>query len=398
MAARASGYSVLTHEAVIDSTWDDSLKPLILAHFLHLTPEQLREAHAYAYGGAIIQDMGYYPFGSKLFSDLVHYVRSGDFVTALLRDASDENEYAFALGALAHYAGDNDGHPIAVNRSVPMLYPKLRRKFGDVVTYEDDPGAHIKTEFGFDVIEVAHGRYAPQAYHEFIGFKVSKPLLERSFQDTYGIELKDVFKSLDLALGTYRRTVSHLIPEMTKVAWTEKKDEIGKSLRGVTRRKFVYNLSRASYEKEWGGEYERPGAGARILAFFLRIIPKVGPFRALGFRVPTPQAEKLLMESFNRTLASYRARIADVKANRLQFADTNLDVGRKLDEGGYHLADKAYSQLLEKLADRKAAVPPELQQQIVAYFKNSNVTLSDKAGNELQLLRQSASTSGFGHN
>ena len=127
--------------------------------------------------------MGYYPFGSKFFSDLVHYVRSGDFVLALLKDAqtsADINDYAFALGALAHYAADNLGHPVAINRTVPLVYPKLRAKFGPEVTYEDNPAAHLKTEFGFDVIEVARGQYANEAYHDFIGFQVAKPLLERA--------------------------------------------------------------------------------------------------------------------------------------------------------------------------------------------------------------------------
>src|SRR5579864_672664 len=203
-------YSVLTHEAIVDRNWADRIKPLLVARFPGLTEDQFREAHAYAYGGAILQDMGYYPFGSKLFSDMVHYVRSGDFILALLREAQDVNEYAFALGALAHYASDNEGHPVAVNRAVPMLYPKLRVKYGPEVTYEDDPASHLKTEFAFDVVEVAHGQYATQAYHDFIGFQVAKPLLERAFQDTYSLEMAKLFSDEDLALGTYRFTVSKL--------------------------------------------------------------------------------------------------------------------------------------------------------------------------------------------
>src|SRR5579863_1776777 len=259
-----SGYSVLTHEAIIDTVWDTSLKPILLKRFPDLTPEQLREAHAYAYGGAIIQDMGYYPFGSKFFSDLAHYVRSGDFVMALLRDSQDSYEYAFALGALAHYASDNEGHSIAVNRAVPLLYPKLARKYGKTVTYEDDPAAHLRTEFGFDVVQVANGKYAPEAYHDFIGFSVSKPLLERAFEDTYSVKLKDVFKSLDLTLGTYRHTVSSILPEMTKAAWAAKKNEIVKLQPGITRKKFIYNLNHASHVKDWGQPYETPGVGARL--------------------------------------------------------------------------------------------------------------------------------------
>src|SRR5260370_31531298 len=207
----ASSYSVLTHEAIIDTLWIDSIQPVLTKRFPEASAEQLKEAHAYAYGGCIIQDLGYYPFGSKEFSNLVHYVRSGDFVVTLIHDAADINEYAFALGALSHYVADNDGHP-AVNHAVGVEYPNLRAKYGDQVTYGENPTAHVKTEFGFDVVEVAKHRYPSDAYHDFIGFNGAQPLLERAFPETYGIHLKDVFGNLDLAIGTYRRAVSKISP------------------------------------------------------------------------------------------------------------------------------------------------------------------------------------------
>ena len=313
IAFRVSAYSVLTHQAIIDTAWNGSIKPLILSRYPNVSPDGLREAHAYAYGGAIIQDMGYYPFGSHLFSDLTHYVRCGDFVEYLLKDASNANELAFALGALAHYSADEYGHSMAINLVVPMLYPKLEKRYGGVVTYEEDRSAHLKTEFAFDVVEVAQQHYAPEAYRDFIGFEVSKPLLERAFAHTYGIELKDIFMSVDLAVGTFRHTVSGLLPEMTKVAWETNKDEIMKATPGATRRQFLFNISRASYEQRWGNEYERPGIGARMLAFLFRLIPRFGPFKAIGFQEPTPAALKLFMESFNKTIEHYRLRLDAVR-------------------------------------------------------------------------------------
>ena len=217
----------------------------------------------------------------------------------MISDAESVDEYAFALGSLAHYASGTVGHPVAINRVVPMLYPRLRVKYGAAVAYEQDPAAHLKTEFGFNVLEIAQGRYAPQSYHDFIGFQVSKTVLERAFLDTYSLSLKDIFTSLDLALGTYRKTVGGLIPEMTQAAWHDKRNEIQRSQPGMTKRKFLYNLSRSSYEKEWGHTYEKPGAGARFLAFVFRILPKTGPLRAFSYRVPDPQSEKLFMTSFN---------------------------------------------------------------------------------------------------
>src|SRR2546423_667527 len=327
------GYSVLTHQAIIDSTWKDSLRPLLLKRFPGASEEQLREAHAYAYGGAIIQDMGYYPFGSKFFTDLAHYVRSGDFIEVMLAESRDINEYAFALGALAHYAADNNGHAIGVNRAVPLVFPKLRAKYGNEVTYVEDPTAHLQTEFGFDVVQVVRGNYTSEDYHDFIGFKVAKDVLERAFLKTYGLELKDQFTSLDLAIGTFRRTVSTLIPEMTKVAWELKKDEITKVHPGMTREKFLYNLSRADYEKEFGKDYEKPGFSAKLLAGMIRILPKVGPLKVLNFKTPTPEAERLFIESFNATLIRYRALLAQARNSKPNLQNTDFDTGRPVRAG-----------------------------------------------------------------
>ena len=303
------------------------MRKLLLERFPGATAQELEQAHAYAYGGCIIQDMGYYPFSSRFFSDLTHYVRSGDFITALIRDSQDLNEYAFALGALEHYAADTEGHRIATNRAVPMLYPKLRRKFGDDVTYWDNPVAHIRTEFGFDVLQVASGRYATDQYRSFIGFQVARPLLERAFLDTYGIEMKDIFGNLTLALGSYRYTIGSIIPGMTRVAWSLKRTELQKEIPGITRKKFLYNLSRSSYEKNWGTEYRRPGFGTRLVTFLVEIIPKVGPFKALKVRMPTPEVEKMFMASFNASLASCRTLLASVDAGQSDLPNENIDIG-----------------------------------------------------------------------
>jgi len=367
----ASGYSVLTHEAIIDSVWDSSIQKMLLQRFPAATPEELEKARAHTYGGCIIQDMGYYPFGSHLFTDLTHYVRSGDFIVALIRESQDLNEYAFALGALAHYAADNNGHRIATNLAVPILYPKLRAKFGKMVTYWDHPTSHIRTEFGFDVLQIAQGRYAPNRYHSFIGFEVSKPVLERAFLATYAMELKDVFANLDLAIGSFRYSVSSVIPGMTRVAWQLKGDEITKEIPGITRQKFLYNLSRASYEKDFGTMYHRPGLGTRILAWILRIIPKFGPFKSLAFKAPTPEVEKMFMASFNATLDNYRQLLANVSAGRLVLANQNFDLGQPSAAGAYLGADETFDRLLDKLADRKfAGVSPELRRNILDYYKD----------------------------
>jgi len=376
--------------------WDDTLLKLLQRKFPNATPEELKAAHAFAYGGCIIQDMGYYPFGSRFFTDLTHYVRSGDFVEAMLQNAQNINEYAFALGSLAHYAADNNGHRIAINHAVPLLYPKLQRKFGNEVAYEDDPGAHLKTEFGIDVLQVARGRYVSDRYRQFIGFEVSKPLLERAFLDTYGLKLDDVFGNVDLAIGSYRRGVSSIIPKMTRVAWELKKDDIEKTIPGITREKFLFNLSRASFEQEWGKNYKEPGFGTKVIAFLVRWVPKVGPFRVLQFRTPTPEVEKLYLESVNATLASYRQLLAAEAAGRRDLTNQNLDLGKSIQYGSYKMADETYEKLLEKLSKQKSAsVPADLQANIRGFYKASQpksiVRLLDK-------LKLTASNGAAKHN
>ena len=373
LAPVSYGYTVLTHEAIIDSVWDASLQKLLLKRFPGATSEELEQAHAYAYGGCIIQDLGYYPFSSRFFSDLTHYVRTGDFISELIRQSQDLNQYAFALGALEHYAADTEGHRIGTNRAVPILYPELRRRYGGSVSYGENPVAHIRTEFGFDVLQIASGRYAPDRYKSFIGFQVSRDVLERAFLNTYGIEMKDVFGNVTLALGSYRYAVKSIVPGMTRVAWSLKQEQLKKEIPGITRKKFLYNLSRSSYEKEWGKEYHQPGFGTRILTFFFRILPSTGPLSALQIRPPTPEVEKMFMASFNAAVDRYKAELANFGAAGPELPNENFDLGLPPQAGQYKGADEAYAKLVGKLAEKQfAGMPADLRQNILEYYRDSN--------------------------
>ena len=370
---------MLTHEAIVDSTWDSAIKPLLLKRFPASTADELMLAHAYAYGGCIIQDLGYYPFGSKFYSDLTHYVRSGDFILNMIRESQDLNEYAFALGALAHYAADNNGHRMATNVSVPLLYPLLRVKFGNSVTYADDPFSHSKTEFGFDVYQAAKNRYASAAYKSFVGFQVAKPVLQRAFEATYGMRIEQVFLKLDFAIGSYRRAVGTILPALTKVAWQLKGPEIRKDVPGITRKKFLYNLSRSSYEKEWGSTYERPGIRSRMLAGFFHIVPKVGPFKTMSFKTLTPETEKLYMASFNASIDRYRELLAGVGTGRLDLPNDNIDVGDVTKAGQYKLADDAYAKLLHKLDGHNVDLPQDLRSDLLAFYQDLSLPIATKS-------------------
>ena len=368
-------YSVLTHEAIVDAMWNISIKPLLKQKFPNATEEQLKEAHAYVYGGAVAPDMGYYPFGSKLFTNLVHYVRSGDFVIALLDEAETIDEYAFALGVMSHYNADNYGHPLGVNVSVPIIYPKVRKKYGDVVTYEQDKAAHVKTEFGFDVLQTARGNYAPEAYHDFIGFEISKPVLERAFLKTYGLTLDDVFHNFSLAVGTFRWTVKDMFPTITKTAWAMKKDEIVKTNPKATGSSFIYKMNRHTYYKEFGKEHTKPGFSAFILSVIIKIVPKIGPLKALQFKTPNAEAEKLFVESFDTVTVHYKIYTDELRTKNFSLSNIDYDTGKKTAPGEYELADENYGTLLLMLRQGNFKnVTPSLKENILTFYNKIDST------------------------
>jgi len=371
-------YSVLTHEEVVDLVWTNELCPLLLQRFPALTEDQLKQAHGYAYGGAVIQDLGYYPFGSVEFSNLVHYVRSGDFVRELLAQSQDANEYAFALGALAHYASDIAGHP-AINQAVSIQYPKLRAKFGNSVRYAEDHTAHLKTEFGFDMVQVAKNRYASEQYHDFIGFQVSKPLLERTFPIVYGVELKDVLSHEDLAVGSYRFAVSRMIPQMTQIALRTHKKDMMKENPSFAKKKFLYRLSRSDYEKQWGKDYTKPDFGTRVWSVLLRYMPKIGPFKALAFNNPTSQTEEMYFKSINTTVDQYRIYLQQVRAGSLELENCDFDTGKTTKAAEYSLTDETYAKLLGQLAGRKFDLTSaSLRDNILDFYADLSLPLETK--------------------
>lgn len=387
----AWGSSVLSHEAVIDLAWDNAIVPILHQRFPGASPEELKQARAYAYGGAIVHDMGYYPLGKHYFSDLTHYLRSGDFIENLVREAKDLNELAFALGSIAHYAGDHTVHTVAVNRSVALLYPKLRRKFGDRVTYEQAPAAHLKVEFGFDVVQVAQGHYAPESYHDFIGFSVAKEVLERAFERTYALKLSDAFPSVDLSLGTFRYSVSTVMPKVTKAAWAAREKQIAAQFPGTTRKQFIYRLTRRNYEKEWGTLYERPGKLARFIAFLFNLMPKVGPLKAFAFELPTPETEKLFTESLRQTLSRYQQVLARVRAGQpTGIPNENFDTGEAMHWGKYQLADRTFEKLVHQLAERKfAGVDAALRGELIEFAAGARA-LPAEVASELAGLKSEA--------
>ena len=372
-------YSVLTHEALIDANWEHVILPFLKAKYPGCTTDAIKQAHAYAYGGAVVPDIGYYPYGSKQFTNLIHYVRSGDFAKALLQEAQDINEYAFALGVLCHYEADRYGHAVGINPAVPLIYPDLEKKFGKIITYAEDPLSHIRTEFSFDVLQTARGNYASTAYHDFIGFQVAKPVLERAFLKTYGLKVTDLFGNFSKAVGTFRWVVKDLFPVITKAAWATKKTEIQKAMPNATSRNFIYKMHRRNYYHEYGKADERPTFFAEVVSILIRIAPKVGPLKALKFRTPGPDAEKLFIKSFDTTSSGFAGSIAVLHKEVIHLPNIDCDTGDPAQAGEYPLTDQAYDQLLLDLyCNCFESLSSSLKENILSFYMHRSWTAPTK--------------------
>jgi len=285
------------------------------------------------------------------------------------------------------------------------MYPKLMRKYGAIVTYQEDPKAHILVEFSLDVVHIAGAGYLPETYHNFIGFRVARDLLERSFVTTYGLHLKDVFLNEDLAIATYRRGASEVIPRLTQIAWKKKKNEILKLNPTMTRQKFVYRLSRSNYETEWGRNYTRSrffsrtfgredenvGLLAHIMVFLFELLPKIGPLQTLKFQAPTLHSQAMFVDSFRATLDHYQGCLGELKSNQLILENKNLDTGKPVREGEYDLADRTYWRLLDQHAkDHFGNTPPELRSDLLLFYGHHtpSIVASDHSGGWQKIVQQ----------
>jgi hypothetical protein len=378
-----SAYSFLTHETIIDIAWDSSIKPVLLAHYPQATAQQLRLARAYAYGGSTIQDAGYYPFGHALFSDLTHYVRTGDFVTNLIHESHNINELAFALGALSHYVGDTVGHKDAVNVSVPMEFPKLEKKYGPVVTYEENEHAHVRTEFAFDIDQLSHSRFAPAAYLRHVGFRVPRALINRAFYDTYGISLHSVLgRSEAVNFRAYGWAVRQFLPRFAYAEVLIHKKGIPPDPAVPDFREFAERLQATDKANGWES-YRKHKASweTRLVALVVLIMPRIGPLSDLAIRGPMPETEENYVASVLRATDEYSKMLGEVDDkgnNRFQVPDLDLDTGYPSRPGTYHLTDKTYAKLLARVTVQTAMPPLGLRQNILAFYSDPSAPIVTK--------------------
>jgi hypothetical protein len=373
------GYATFTHEELIDLAWNHSIRPLLLQRYPGTTDNGLVVAHSYAYGGCLIQDLGYYPFGKKLFSDLTHYVRSADFVEALLRNARNVDELAFAIGALSHYVGDIVGHAEAVNPSTGIAFPKLERKYGPLVTFEDDPIAHVRTEFGFDIAQIALWRYAPHQYRKTIGFRMSRRLLERAFQQTYGLRMGSILGPPRSALSSYDLAVHRLIPLFAKATIVDIRRHLPPDPPDTALDRLSEAISETDYAKHFGQYHHGPGFEARVLGIVIHLVPKIGILKILAIKAPSEQTEDLFVESLDHALSRFEVLLSDLANNQMPLADRDLDTGLKVRPGGYKLTDRTYAELLHRLVQTPGvSIPPDLRRDILAYYSDPAAPISTK--------------------
>jgi hypothetical protein len=417
--APASGYSLLTHEQLIDLTWDDAIVPLLLSRYPNATQEELEKARAYAYGGCVVQDIGYYPFGRVQFSNLTHYVRSGDFVVSLFRNAKDVNELAFAVGALSHYVGDSIGHPLATNLAVPIEFPKLGAKYGREVNYAEGKHQHVRVEFAFDIFEDAHQRTAPINYLRHIGLQLSMRQLSLAYYQTYGIYPNfSGIRGRRVNQTAYRFAVRSFIPAIADALVLINRKHEPPDVETPEAQALHSEIAAMAAANHWARYRRRPGIGLWLLAAVIRIMPKVGPLQLAAVKGPTPQAEADYEHSLALSSAAMRRmlrrftppdkrrppphlpaleekaeqpsselttsrRAASVSQVRMDpdhpLPNRDLDTGNVVEPGGYSLTDKTYTDLLHILASQtNLTIPPGIKQDIQAYFANPNAPITVK--------------------
>jgi hypothetical protein len=372
----AFSYSVLTHEQIIDLAWKDSIVPMLLSRYPRTTSAELERARAFAYGGSAIQDAGYYPFGHIFFSELTHYVRTGDFVASLIRNARNVDELAFALGALSHYVGDSVGHHDATNPSTAVEFPNLAKKYGPIVTYDENPHGHIRTEFAFDINGLSKRRMAPSAYLNHVGLEISPRLLEQAFFETYGLHLKKMMANENAMEGTYRRGVRSFLPSIAYAEALLHTKNFPDDVSGPEFNRYQRRISEASTSNGWE-PYRKKKAGAttHLLAFVIVILPKVGVMSDLAIRGPSPETEEKYIESVNRAVDWYQELLGSLTRNPLaepgiamKLDNVDLDTGLKVRPGAYPLTDQAYAKLLKEITGLGAPVPLMLKVDILGYY------------------------------
>lgn len=372
-------YSVQTHEQLIDLAWKQSIRPLLLKRYPTLTPAQIERAHAFAYGGCAIQDLGYYPFGNPFLSNLTHYVRPGDFVLNLVRNAHNANELAFAIGALSHYIGDSIGHSEAVNQAVPIEFPKLARKYGSVVTYDEDEHAHVRTEFAFDVNEISKHRFAPSAYLRHVGLAIPTSLLRRAFFQTYGIDLYKIIGHRRPLLPGYRFSVRSFLPRIAYAEVVLHKSSFPPDTPGEALDRLNKDLAQSEFENGWDQYRKKAGIGTHLLAGIIFILPRIGPLSDAAIRGPNQQTQQKYVESVNHSTEVLRHILANFDSIDSLVPNLDLDTGAKVKPGAYRLTDETYARLVDVLTRNPAQpVPFALRQDIEDYYSNPASPISTK--------------------
>jgi hypothetical protein len=368
---------------LIDLAWKLSIRPLLLKHYPNLTEAQLQEAHAYAYGGSAIQDFGYYPFGNAFFSNLTHYVRSGDFVVNLLHDASTADELAFAIGSLSHYIGDTVGHSMAVNASVPIEFPKLKKTYGDNINYAENPHAHVQTEFAFDINQLSKKRFAPSDYTKFVGLEVPRDLLRKAFFETYGLNLPDIIGTKETSIRVYRYAVRRFLPNIARAETVLHKKNFPEDTPSQDLDDLRKDLIQASADNNWEAYRKTPGFRSHLYAGWIYILPKVGTLKLLAIKGPTQETETLYIKSVNRSIKSLRFVLAHVDRIEYYLPNRDLDTGLVVKPGGYPLTDKTYAELLDMITRHpEKVIPNQLKHELVAYYADPEAPIITKKDSE----------------
>lgn len=404
---RASAYGLSTHLLLVDLVWASDIRPLLVKSFPCQTEAVYDRARVYAYGGALVQDAGYYLGGQADLSDLTHYARSGDFVSNLFRNATDVDELAFALGALTHYVGDTIGHPDATNQSVPIAFPNLGLKYhSSVVTYEKDPKAHLQVEFGFDVNAAKLGRLRPPALMKDEHPDLSLQQLAFAYYQTYGLTDDLTYARAGLSARSYYGSTEGLLPFGT---YTKANVAAFKPVHGTDEAGLQKLIDDVASREDWKSHRKHAGLPRILGAPLVLFVSKT------YIRYPTTETQSKYDRSVVASVDRIREVIASVHATPGDFVplwpadkagdrgqplpNFNLDTGEVEEPGVYEKSGDIHRKWLSRVSDPASkenrryappqkepwSVPASAQRNLSTFFADPAKSQSDPVMTKAQL-------------
>jgi len=202
-------------------------------------PRRIEQAQAYAYGGAIIQDSWLLPIRQPLFKR-PHAFTSAAAISskALLARRQGCPRVRFSPSVRSRITlRTTTVIASAPTEPFPICYRPPEEIRRQRFVLRTTGWRHVKTDLVSTSTKSAE-RYAPDSYHDFIGFEVSRPVFEQAFRETYALSER-VLCERKTKFSSYRHDVSSI---QSHASPGTSRKTIKDDIQNATKRKFLFNL------------------------------------------------------------------------------------------------------------------------------------------------------------